>query len=108
MKVDCEATPTKRSVPAKQASKMLYLLCSLGLYCHYHHSIHQDCHRKAYRKCHRKADSFNHLVHGTYKNKEFRFGFSYVHGEFLGIQLAVACGTFSTRRNLTKCFKKYI
>ena len=31
MKLGCEAAPTNRSVPAKQASKMLYLLCSLGL-----------------------------------------------------------------------------
>ena len=27
----CEAAPTNRSVPAKEASKMLYLLCNLGL-----------------------------------------------------------------------------
>ena len=31
MKVGCEAAPTNRSVTAKHASKMLYLLCSLGL-----------------------------------------------------------------------------
>ena len=31
MKVGCEATPTNRFVPAKQASKMLYLLCNLSL-----------------------------------------------------------------------------
>ena len=31
MKGGCEAAPTNRSVSAKQASKMLYLLCSLGL-----------------------------------------------------------------------------
>ena len=29
MKVGCEAAPTNRSVPAKHASKMLYLLCNL-------------------------------------------------------------------------------
>ena len=31
MKGGCEAAPTNRSVAAKQASKMLYLFCSLGL-----------------------------------------------------------------------------
>ena len=31
MKVGCVAAPTNRSVPAKQASKMLYLLCNLVL-----------------------------------------------------------------------------
>ena len=31
MKLGCEAVPANKSVPAKQASKMLYLLCSLGL-----------------------------------------------------------------------------
>ena len=31
MKLGCEVAPANRSVPAKQASKMLYLLCNLGL-----------------------------------------------------------------------------
>ena len=31
MKVGCETASTNRSVPAKQASKMLYLLCSQDL-----------------------------------------------------------------------------
>ena len=30
MYLGCEAAPTNRSVPAKQDSKMLYLLCNLG------------------------------------------------------------------------------
>ena len=32
MKLGCEATPTNRSVPAKQGSKMLYFFCNLGLH----------------------------------------------------------------------------
>jgi len=31
MKLGCEAAPTNKSVPAKQASKMLYLLCNVRL-----------------------------------------------------------------------------
>ena len=101
MKLGFEAAPTNRSVPAKQASKMLYLLCSLGLV--FTAIITSTFIRIVTGKlrmfriiavmakaifsfrdsCFQTISIMGHI---TTKNQGSLFGFSYVHGEFSVIE----------------------
>ena len=119
MKLGCKAVPANRSVPAKQASKTLYLLCNLGL-------VSTAIITSTFiRIVTGKLSMFriiaamakakfslcmvllppNYLVHGTLFNEGAKFRFGYVHGGFF--EVFFAARTFSSRNEMffTKCIR---